>query len=122
MTSSLVDYVLLAALALTSVCVLATYLKLRHFDRNHYDYKRTLDETADALKAAGNSMGSFTTDGQKTLVELALRIDDARKTLASLDAGIAAARDTLANLEKAAQQQAAGGRVALRLVGDDTTA
>lgn len=122
MTSSLVDYVLLAALALTSACVLATYLKLRHFDRNHYDYKRTLDATADALKAAGHSMGSFTTDGQKTLLELAMRIDEARKTLASLDAGIAAARDTLANLEKAAQHPAGGGRATLRLVGEDTTA
>lgn len=121
MTSSLVDYVLLAALALTSACVLATYLKLRNFDRNHYDYKRTLEATADALKTAGHSMGSFTADGQKTLVELSLRIEDARKTLASLDAGIAAARETLAKLEKAAQPQA-GGRAALWLVGDDKTA
>jgi hypothetical protein len=54
-------------------------------------------------------------------VELSLRIEDARKTLASLDAGIAAARETLAKLEKAAQPQA-GGRAALRLVGDDKTA
>ncbi|WP_205800258.1 hypothetical protein [Microvirga terricola] len=82
--SSLVNIVLFIALVTTSICVLGMYQKLKRLNAYHAEYRRTADQTAEALRLAGISLNSFATDGRDVLGALDTRISEARDLLIAL--------------------------------------
>ncbi|MFC4173641.1 hypothetical protein ACFOYU_16520 [Microvirga sp. GCM10011540] len=86
MMSSLVNAVLFLALVMTSVCVLIMYRKLKSFEAHQSEYKRAFGQTSDALRAAGNAVQTFSTEGREILSALEERIEEARAVIAELEA------------------------------------
>ncbi|MGV7034609.1 hypothetical protein [Methylobacterium symbioticum] len=93
--TGLVDFVLLAALAGTSACVVPMYLKLKRLDRTQAEYGRAMAASGHALASAGEAVRNFAGEGREVLDALGLKIEEARATLAELEAArgaLAAAR------------------------------
>lgn len=109
MTSSLVDLVLLAALVLTSACVLSLYRKLKRLDRYHSDFQKSLARSVDALSEARTAVQNFNLDGRELAGALDERIAEARAVLAELDRRRAEVEEPPAN--RAAAPVASAGAV-----------
>ncbi|MCB5177721.1 hypothetical protein [Microvirga lenta] len=86
MMSSLVNAVLFIALVMTSVCVLLMYRKLKSFEAHQSEYKRAFSQTSEALKAAGNAVQTFSSEGRGVLSALESKIEEARSVIAELEA------------------------------------
>ncbi|MFH3478301.1 hypothetical protein [Xanthobacter variabilis] len=86
MISSPVDILLLVALLATTVSVVVLYRRLARLDRLNADYGRALEDAANALTAARDSLQTFSADGREVLTQLSSRIDDAHGVIAELDA------------------------------------
>jgi hypothetical protein len=85
MTSSLVNFILLAALIITSICVATMYFKLKRFEVHHTEYQRIFEQTSEALSTAGNAIRSLNQDGREVLQSLEQRIDEARILIRALE-------------------------------------
>lgn len=84
--TSLVDVVLMAALAGTCACVVPMYLKLKRLDRTQAEYGRAMAASGHALASAGEAVRSFAGEGRDVLDALGRKIEEARATLAELEA------------------------------------
>ena len=85
MTSSLANFILLAALIITSICVATMYLKLKRFEVHHAEYKRIFEQTSEALLTAGNAIRTLNQDGREVLQSLEQRIDEAKIMIQALE-------------------------------------
>lgn len=78
MISSVVDAVLLTALAATSGCVLLMYRRLRRFDVLQSEAARAFASSAHALDKAKAALETLQDDGGEMAVSLAARLNEAR--------------------------------------------
>lgn len=85
MISSIIDGVLLCALAATSVCVLLMYRRLQKFDALQGEAATAFARTAHALDNAKAAMDTLNADSGEMAVSLAARLNEARMLLNELD-------------------------------------
>ena len=85
MTSSLVNFILLAALIITSICVAMMYFKLKRFEVHHTEYKRVFEQASEALSIAGNAIRSLNHEGREVLQSLEQRIDEAKLMIRAIE-------------------------------------
>lgn len=85
MTSSLVNFILLFALIITSICVATLYFKLKRFEVHHTEYKRVFEQASEALSTAGNAIRSLNQEGREVLLSLEQRIDEAKVVIRALE-------------------------------------
>lgn len=88
MISFAIDFVLITALAVTSVCVLTMYRRLRRFDALQGEAAKAFAGAADALEKARWSIASLQREGDDMAVALAARLNEARLVLNDMDAAL----------------------------------
>lgn len=84
--SSLIEAVLLAALVMTTACVVPMYRRLKRFDGCQAQYRDMIETSSRRLAHAGDAVQGFATEGRTILAQLAREIDLAEAALASLKA------------------------------------
>ncbi len=85
MISSIIDAVLLAALAATSTCVLLMYRRLKAFDIMQGEAAQQFARTAEALERARRAMASLQDDGGDMAVSLAGKLNEGRMMINELE-------------------------------------
>ncbi|MBZ8131791.1 hypothetical protein [Afifella sp. IM 167] len=85
MIFSLVEPLLLVALAATSAVALMLHFRLRRLDAYHADYQRILSETSRALDAAHDAVARLNGEGHNVAHLLGERIEEANGLLAIID-------------------------------------
>ena len=85
MFSALVDVPLFLALAVTTVCIVMLYRRLKLLDAGLDGYRRMIAESAGALDAAGQAAKTMSLEGRETVYALAHRIAQAKSLLTELD-------------------------------------
>jgi len=83
--SSIIDIVLLSALAATSGCVLLMYRRLQRFDALQGEAAREFARSAEALDKAREAMMALQADGGDMTATLAARLNEARIVMNDID-------------------------------------
>lgn len=89
MISSLIDAVLLSALAATSVCVLMMYRRLKRFDALQSEAAKAFVRSSQALENARAALEALHEHGGEMAVSLAARLNEARLVLNEIEDGVA---------------------------------
>ncbi|TVR08500.1 MAG: hypothetical protein EA385_09925 [Salinarimonadaceae bacterium] len=100
MLYTVINVVLIVALAATSVFALVMYREFRRFRFHSGEYASALQETARAMDGVERAVAHVHGDGAQTLIALGERIDAAHRTLTSLKTAETAATVQLRRLEK----------------------
>ncbi|MGO4740445.1 hypothetical protein AB4099_28185 [Bosea sp. 2KB_26] len=85
MLSSLANFVLFAALVLTSVLVTGMYRKLKGFEAMYKSYGTALEASSAALSQAHAALTGLNAEANGTLASLGDRIEEAKELIAELD-------------------------------------
>lgn len=88
MISSIIDAVLLSALAATSVCVILMYRRLQRFDALQNEAAKAFVRCSQALENARTALETLHDHGGEMAVSLAARLNEARLVLNDLEQGI----------------------------------
>ncbi|GAB5375482.1 MAG: hypothetical protein AcusKO_19440 [Acuticoccus sp.] len=87
MISSLIDAVLLTALAATSFCVILMYRRLQRFDALQSEAAKAFVRSAQALEHARDALETLHDSGGEMAVSLAARLNEARLVINELEEG-----------------------------------
>ena len=117
MISSIIDLVLLSALAATSGCVLLMYRRLRKFDVLQGEAAREFARTADALERARSAFGALQSDGDHMTVALSAKLNEARMVLNDIEDAMVKSAASVKSQLRAAAEEAAQRRVAAASAG-----
>ncbi|MCF3932478.1 hypothetical protein L1787_03490 [Acuticoccus sp. M5D2P5] len=85
MISSIIDFVLLSALAATSGSVLLMYRRLRRFDALQGQAAKEFARSSEALDRARDAIRALQADGGNMAVTLAARLNEARMVMNDVD-------------------------------------
>jgi len=89
--SSIVEYVLFAALLLTTGSVVLMYRKLKRFDGLTSEYQRALRDAAAALTAARETLAAVHAESSETIALLGRKTDQAQRLIDEIDERIGTA-------------------------------
>ncbi|MEM7694954.1 MAG: hypothetical protein AAF318_10920 [Pseudomonadota bacterium] len=92
MISSIIDAVLLTALAATSVCVLLMYRRLQRFDALQNEAAAAFARSAAALEHAKGALDNLNANSGEMAVSLAQKLNEARLVINEIDKGISPRR------------------------------
>lgn len=95
MISSLIDAVLLTALAATSFCVILMYRRLQRFDALQGEAAKAFVRSAQALENARLALETLHDNGGELTFSLAARLNEARLVINELEQGTATRGDAL---------------------------
>lgn len=88
MISSIIDGILLTALAATSVCVLLMYRRLKRFDVLQTEAAAAFARSAKALENAKSALETLHENSGEMAVSLAARLNEARMMMNELDRSV----------------------------------
>ncbi len=88
MISSIIDAVLLSALAATSVCVIMMYRRLQRFDALQSEAAKAFVRSSQALENARNALEALHDHSGEMAVSLASRLNEARLVLNEIEQGL----------------------------------
>ena len=104
MISSIIDAVLLTALAATSASVLLMYRRLRRFDVLQSEAAKAFVRSSQALENARAALDALHEHSGEMAVSLAARLNEARLVMNELESGVVTRRTTAAPSGRAGAQ------------------
>ena len=107
MISSIIDAVLLTALAATSACVLLMYRRLRRFDVLQSEAAKAFVRSSQALENARAALDALHEQSGEMAVSLAARLNEARLVMNELESGVGMRRANPAPSGRPAPQRPA---------------